>query len=118
MHKRILVPVDLGDLESADRALDTAENFATNNNAEIHALTVVPTYSMAIVGSFFPADFEKKALQEAQNALAGFLANRDGKSAVEAHVAHGTIYDKILATANKLECDLIVLTSHRPELQD
>jgi nucleotide-binding universal stress UspA family protein len=33
-------------------------------------------------------------------------------------VGHGTIYREILVRAERTKCDLIVMASHRPELQD
>ncbi len=74
---------------------------------------------MSIVGSFFPADFEEKALAAAKARLGEFLSEHvAGDIEASGHVAHGVIYEEILNAADKLGCDLIVLSSHRPELRD
>lgn len=117
MFNRILVPIDLEDRASATRVMAVAAELAEKHEAELHVMTVVPSYNMAIVGSFFPKDHERKTLEAAQGALKEFLS-RNGHGNVHGHVAHGTIYDEIMKTATKLDCDLIVMASHRPEFKD
>ncbi|WP_321344380.1 universal stress protein [Breoghania sp.] len=118
MHNKILVPVDLEDMPSCEQVLDEAAYLAAAANAELHFLTVVPTYSMSIVGSFFPEEYEKKALAAAKKALSDFITGHEKAKHAKGHVAHGTIYDEIMKAANRLDCDLIVMASHRPELKD
>ena len=74
---------------------------------------------MSIVGSFFPQDFEEKALEKAKEQLGAFMDAELGPE-IEAvgHVAHGSIYEEILHAAKALGCDLIVIGAHRPELKD
>jgi len=80
---------------------------------------VVPDYGMAIVGSYFPKDYEKKALEAAKAALHDFTKKHLPKGASCQHiVSHGTVYEEILQTSRAIEADLIIMGSHRPELQD
>ena len=119
MFKTILVPIDVDQESSWTRALPVAEQLAKDYGAALHAISVVPTMGMSIVGSFFPPDFEKKALAAAQTKLDDVLTKAAGQSgAIATHVAHGTIYEEVLGAAERLGCDLIVMTSHRPELKD
>jgi nucleotide-binding universal stress UspA family protein len=119
MFKNILLSVDLGEESSWKAALPRAVDIAAGENATLHLITVVPTYGMPIVGSFFPEDFEEKALAEAKSQLGAFIAKHiPGDVNAKGHVAHGVIYEEIMHAADKLGCDLIVLSSHRPELRD
>ena len=119
MYRKILVPVDLSDNAQAHRVIDIAEGMASKDGGELHVMTVVPTFNMSIVGSHFPEDYEQAALAEAQTILKASLDKRNEKGvSIKGHVAHGTIYDEIMKAADKLECDLIVMASHRPELKD
>ena len=119
MFKRILLPIDLDQESSWSRALPVAEQLAKDYGAELHVITVVPSMGMSVVGSFFPPDFEQKAIAKAQSNLDAVLAKAAANAAsIKGHVAHGTIYEEVLSAANKLDCDLIVMTSHRPELKD
>ncbi len=119
MFKRILVPVDVGQESSWRRALPVAEQLASDYGAELHAVTVVPTMGMSVVGSFFPPDFEEKAMAKASTELDALIqASAKNAAAIKTHVAHGTIYEEVLSAADSLGCDLIVMTSHRPELKD
>ncbi len=119
MFKNILLSVDLGEGSSWKEALPKAVDIAAAENAILHLVTVVPTYGMPIVGSFFPEDFEEKALAAARTQLDEFIAQHVPDTIdAKAHVAHGVIYEEIMHAADKLDCDLIVLASHRPELRD
>lgn len=119
MFKRILVPVDIDQESSWSRSLSVAERMVADYGAELHVMTVVPTMGMSIVGSFFPPDFEKKAIANAREKLGEIVDKAVKNSAgVACHVAHGTIYEEVLSAADTLACDLVVMTSHRPELKD
>ena len=119
MYKTILLSVDLGEESSWRDALPKAIEIAAGENATLHLITVVPTYGMPIVGSFFPEDFEKKALAATKTQFGEFIAKHiPGDINAKGHVAHGVIYEEIMHAADRLGCDLIVLSSHRPELRD
>jgi len=119
MFKKILVPIDVDQETSWQRALPVAEQLAKDYGAELHAVTVIPVMGMSVVGSFFPADFEKKALAAGKTKISDILSQSASDPAnITVHVAHGTIYEEVLHAADKLGCDLIVMTSHRPELKD
>ena len=119
MYKNILLSVDLAEESSWQDALPKAVEIAASENAKLHLITVVPTYGMPIVGSFFPEDFEKNALAAAKTQLGEFMAGHiPGDIEAKGHVAHGVIYEEIMHAADRLGCDLIVLSSHRPELRD
>lgn len=119
MFNSILVPIDVDDPSSYEATLLTAAELAATHGAELHAISVIPTYGMAVVGSFFPPDYEKKATERASQALDKILENADLKGhSITPHVAHGTIYAEVLKAADKIGADLIVMTSHRPKLED
>ena len=119
MAGNILLAVDLGDPDSVQRVLSVAEDMATRQGATLHVLTVVPSYSMPIVGSFFPEGFQEKALQTAKEALTQTLNdNAKAPTAIKGHVTMGTIYDEIMKVADKLDCSLIIMEAHRPALKD
>jgi len=119
MFKKILVPIDVDQETSWQRSLPVAEKLASDYGAELHTITVIPIMGMSLVGSFFPADFESKALTAGKTKIDDIIANSATDPAkVTTHVAHGTIYEEVLHAADKLNSDLIVMTSHRPELKD
>lgn len=119
MFKSILLPVDLSDTSSWQKAAPVAIALARQNGAKIHVITIIPDYGMPLVGSFFPHDFADKALKATKAELEKFVAEHipaellDGSTAVS-----GTIYKRILDTADDLGSDLIVISSHRPEKAD
>jgi nucleotide-binding universal stress UspA family protein len=119
MYKTILLAIDLNEPSSWNKALPVATDQATSSGGKLHIVSVVPDYGMSLVGSFFPAGYEKKALAEADKALDKFVSENVPREVEVAHsVGHGTIYKEILATAARVDADLIVMASHRPERSD
>lgn len=119
MYKTILLAIDLNEPSSWNKALPVAVDEATSSGGKLHITSVVPDYGMSLVGSFFPAGYEKKALAEADKALDKFVSENVPQEVEVAHsVGHGTIYKEILATAARVGADLIVMASHRPERSD
>jgi len=119
MYADILLPVDLNHASSWSRALPVAVALCQACGARLHVLTVVPSLGMPIVGSYFPDDFEARMRAETDTQLHAFVAAHvPADVAVQHIVEEGTVYDRILATADKIGADLIVIAAHRPELQD
>lgn len=119
MYKSILLPIDLGHASSWEHALPVAVSLAKANGAKLHVFTTIPDFGMPIVGSYFPADYEKKALAEAEKRLEEFVAeNIPAEIETTIRARHGSIYKEILRAAEVHHCDLIVLASHRPTNKD
>ena len=119
MYNNILLTVDLNEEASWKKALPTAVGLSKYSGAKLHVATIVPDFGMAMVGGFFPDDFEKKARNEVEEKLAVFCAEHvPSEIEVERIVRNGTVYEVILKIAGEIGCDLIVMGSHRPELAD
>ncbi|MCA8907521.1 MAG: universal stress protein [Rhodospirillaceae bacterium] len=119
MFTNILLPVDLDQESSWERALPAAVEVSQKAGARLHVMTVVPDYGMSIVGSFFPENYEAKALENAAAALHTFVQAHVPKRIQVRHVVgHGTVYAEILREAQEVHADLIVLAAHRPALKD
>jgi len=119
MFKHILLAIDLNDKASWSQALPVAVEQAKAGGGTLTMLAVVPDFGMNVVGNFFPKDYEKEATAEAAAQLDALAAEKipgDVDSATA--VAYGTIYEEILAAADKSGSDLIVMASHRPALKD
>lgn len=119
MFKSILLPVDLSAPASWSKALPTAVNLAESSGAVLHVMTVVPDFGLSVVGSFFEEGFEEKAMHKVGEDLTAWV-NHNVRDTVEVrpHVVHGRVYEQIMAAADKLGVDLIVMGSHTPELSD
>ncbi len=119
VYNNILLTVDLNEDASWKKALPTAVGLSKITGATLHVATIVPDFRMAIVGSFFPDDFEKKARTEVEEKLTVFCAEHvPSEIEVERIVRNGRIYEEILRIAGETGCDLIVIGSHRPEMSD
>ena len=48
------------------------------------------------------------------------LIEEDAKdpAAIHRHVLQGSIYEMIMASADRLDCALIIMEAHRPDLKD
>ncbi|MFW5679223.1 MAG: universal stress protein [Pseudomonadota bacterium] len=119
MFRSILVPVDLATASGKRRALAMAADLAQRYGAELHVMTVIPDFGMSIVGSFFDEGFAQRAQREVEAQLETFCKEHlpEGLDC-RRHVARGSVYDQILRLQQRLDCDCIVMGSHRPELKD
>jgi nucleotide-binding universal stress UspA family protein len=119
MFKDILLPVDLDQEASWRKALPVALKACEAFGARLHVMTVVPDFGMTMVSQYFPADYEKKVMEAADRRLHAFVRQHVPAGAKVQHIiAHGVIYQEILAAGKRVQADLIVLASHRPELSD
>lgn len=119
MFRAILLSVDLNQPTSWAQALPVARQIARDHGAALHIVAVVPDFGMPIVGQALPKGYEQKAVDATKKQLKTFADGGDLEGIdVHLHVAHGTIYKEILGAAEDLDVDLIVMASHRPELQD
>ena len=119
MYQDILLPLDLNNVETQQKALRAAVDLAKTYKARLHIMTVVPDFGAGVVSSFFPEDYEQKAVEEASQRMHEFVAANVPKGMQVQHiVAHGGIYEEILRSAAATKVDLIVMASHRPELSD
>lgn len=119
MYHSILLPIDLTDEESWQKALPKAIGLAETFGAKLEILAVVPDMGLPVVPQFFPDDFDDQMTMETSAELERFAREHvPGSVTVQVSVASGTIYREILRVAGERNCDLIVMGSHRPELSD
>jgi nucleotide-binding universal stress UspA family protein len=119
MYKEILLAIDLNDIECQRKAIDTTISLARAFGARVHVHTVLPDFGMPIVASYFPKDFESKALETAKQALHDFVKETFPEDLEVLQIlGQGGIYQEILSGAKHIGADLIVMASHRPGYED
>ena len=119
MFQHILLAVDLEAKDSWSKSVPEAVSYAKAFGSTLHVMTVVPDFGMSIVGSFFPKEHEGKMLKEAANQLHGFVSKHiPDDIQTQVIVGHGSAYEEILAMQEKINCDLIIMSAHRPKMQD
>ena len=118
LFRRVLATIDLGDGHSSVRVVQAALEVIAPGDT-LHVVCIVPDFGTSLVGSFFPADHEEKAIEKTKEALHTFTAKHVPKDVPVQHIiAHGNVYEEILEAAKTVSADLIVVGSHRPELKD
>ena len=119
MFSNMLLPVDLGDLESQEKAIATAAALSDSMGARLHILSVVPDIEEGYLASFFPDDFHARAMEEARKKLEAMVLERfPDRNDVSPLISHGSIYKEILQVAEDCSVDLIIMASHRPDESD
>lgn len=119
MFKHILLAVDLEHKETWQKMVPEAVSYASHAGSTLHVMTVVPDFGMSIVGSFFPKNYEETVLKEMNEKLHQFVKdNIPADVKVQHIVGHGNAYEEILHMQKKLSCDLIIIGSHSPSMQD
>ena len=119
MFKTLLLAVDINDPEGATRSTEAALRLATQEDATLHVLNVVPDQGMSIVSASMPADYNEAVLEGSEAGLKAWAeANLPEGVTTKLHVARGTVYDQIIKMAAALKVDCIVVGAHGPSLKD
>jgi nucleotide-binding universal stress UspA family protein len=118
MPRKILVPIDLEHGDYVGEVLRIAAELATRDDAEVELLTVIQA-GPVIVSQFLPESYEAMASTKAEQALAVLVAGMGAAAEkVSTAVRFGGTYQEILAYAEKIGADLIVIGSHKPNVAD
>ena len=117
MFKNILVAIDLADDTQNDTLLRAAAEIANAGNSDVYLLHIVPS-APPHVSQFLPKSYEKATFKRIQKELIALAENCDLKDIKDASVRSGDAYHEILAYANKIGANLIIVASHRPHLSD
>jgi nucleotide-binding universal stress UspA family protein len=108
MYRRILVPIDLADVELAKPAIATALLMAKESNGFLRLVNVLPM-TPVMLAEYVPPDFEAQQRASAEEAIA-IVAKETGLAAdkISTAVLQGNVDE-----AKKMHADLIVMSSHR-----
>lgn len=118
MYKRILLPVDVFEMDLSDKAVRHAE-FLAQSEGEITLLNVLPNSSRSILRGF-SADIKKfetfmeEESQKKMKALSRLFSVP--ASRIHSRVVFGNVRDEIVAIGNADEFDVIVVGSRTPGL--
>jgi nucleotide-binding universal stress UspA family protein len=103
MYSKILLPVNLNEESSWEKALPTALTLCRSFGASLHVVTVLPDYRMPLVGSYFPKDFTSKAHEAISEAQHKFIQeNVPEDIQVQSVIVDGSPWEAIIKAAKKL----------------
>ena len=115
MFKSILLPIDVQHDASWKKAIPVALDLL-DADGELHLLGIVHDVGNAWVASYLPRGYEKRALEEMKAQLGAFVARElPGMTNVVTHVGHGHVAETVVAMAEKVHADLIVLAANAPD---
>lgn len=116
MFKKILVPLDLAELEMTELALSEAVALAKSSNASLRLLNVQSLAPAAFV-DYVPPNFDAQLRLATEQEIADIAAKIDYPAdRVSTVVRFGAVYPEVLAEAADWGADLIVIGSHRPSM--
>lgn len=116
MISRILVPVDLSNIDKLTKALDLAARIAKENDATVVYVSVVDS---------IPTTSTRTEAERAKPLLDGFAddqAKAHGIVTADQITLRGDLHlnvgSEIINSAKEAGCDLIVMASHVPGIKD
>jgi nucleotide-binding universal stress UspA family protein len=116
MYKNILIPIDIAEESSWQKALPVAIDQARRSAGMLHVIAVAPEVPPQL--AFLPSDYGSKMRAHATEKLASLVkAQVPDDTPVQQHVGQGSVYKEILKAAREINADLIVMASHRPEFE-
>jgi nucleotide-binding universal stress UspA family protein len=119
MFARILLPVDLEEESSWQKAVPAVLGLRQTFGSELHVLTITPEWPKGMYRLALPPDTEHHFAESAAEGLNAFVREHIPEGVpVMKHVRVGRVYRMILETTAEIGADLIVMASHRPEMGD
>ena len=116
MFTKILIPVDLTEVEVAKPAINAAVELAIHSQG-LMRFVAVETLLPASFMEYVPPEFDKSQEERALRALVEIAGKLPvPKERISHQVRFGGIYVEILAEAEEWGADLIVIGSHRPSM--
>lgn len=114
MYNKLLIAIDLANLDSAKYVVKTCLDLTGHNpDAVYRVVTVIEPMDDSFISAFLPKNFDKSVVEEANKALHEFTqAHFPEGSKVQHIVAHGTIYEEINRIAEEKSVDLIVMLAN------
>ncbi|UVC10258.1 universal stress protein [Rhizobium sp. TH2] len=112
MYRKIIVPVEMGQLEKGEKILAKAATLL-DAGGEIVLMNVVESVPPYITIEL-PMDFINQSVTEAETKLAALNAGHGGSARVK--VVIGSPAREILHLGEEEHADLIIIGSHRPGL--
>ena len=119
MYKKILMPVDVFEMDLSDKAVRHAANLAKAEGASITLVNILPTSSRSLLRGF-NADikkFEEYMTEESgkkMNALKRLFDISPEK--IDSLVRFGNVRDEIIRLSKEGEYDAIVIGSKNPSI--
>ncbi len=118
MFKKFLVAVDLEHDTHNGGLLRVTSDMANAQGAQVHLLHVIRA-APAVVSQFLPKSYEAMASERIEKDLTTLAANIDlDEGSATVSVRFGDIYQEILAHAENIGADLIIVASHKPNVGD
>lgn len=119
MSKSILCAIDLEHVSIGKAILLQAQKLAEIDGAVLNVVTVVPDYGTSFVGSFFEKGTLKKAIEATNDQLHKFVKDNTKSGTKVRHIVSiGSIYEEVLAAADKTNADLVILGASKPDIKD
>ena len=118
-YSNIVIPLDMAHESSWRTALPIAIDHARQNQATLHVATVVPNADIPAIAVHLPSGIEQHIREEGEQAMQALVERLMPEDINwQVQIGQGRIYKEILHIAKKVDADLIVMASHRPELAD
>lgn len=117
MFMNILVPVDIAEPELAKPAIVAAIAMARSVGGKVRLVNVLPM-TPVMLAEYVPPDFDVQQRKSAEETLAA-MARDSGLAggSISTVIRQGGIYHEVIQEAKEMGADLIVMTSHRPDMR-
>ena len=119
IFKNILIPIDLNDKKSIKGILSKALMLATNFQAKLYFMYVIPEFGTKMFEDYLPKHWrtEKKEKYKAQikELIKQYIPD---EIETDYYIGSGAVYDEIIKHSNEIKADLIIISAVRLQLKD
>ncbi|MFT0891153.1 universal stress protein [Pseudochelatococcus sp. G4_1912] len=114
MFKKIVVPIDLADLDIARKAVAQAAALARESGGTVRLVHVRSIMPVSFV-EFVPPTFDEEQTQQMSEEMAEVAKSVPlPPERVSTVIRLGSVYNEVLEEASEIGADLIVVSSHQP----
>ena len=118
MFKRVLLPVDIDYPQTAAAVYKKIAPLAALSGAQIRLVSVMPGFSMPIVGTYISNEVRKEVTTRFQEAMEKFIADHCDRT-VSYRIRTGKNWQEIIKAADKWGADLIIVYhNHRQDFNE
>lgn len=119
MYKNILVSLDLFREEGNAKIIEVVRKQFSGEDVNIHLFTVQPyDEGLGVLSQFIPEGFVKSLAKDSMRKLEEIAADlKPDFAKCDCSIKSGNAYVEVLAFAESVSADLIVIGSSRPELK-
>ena len=119
IFKNILIPIDLNDKKSIKVILSKALMLATNFQAKLHFMYVMPEFGTKMFEDYLPKNWRMEKREKYQAQIKELIKQYiPDEIETDYYIGRGAVYYEIIKHSNEIKANLIIISAIKRQLKD